>query len=321
MTPYEKRLDPEIAAVLQQMPPLFDADTDLLEIRRNAEQMVADTAEQIPPPNPAVVRKDRIVPGQDGASDVRVCVYQAAERNGSPVPAFLWIHGGGFFLGTMIDNEAFCEQVALETGALVVSVDYRLAPEHPFPAALEDCYAALKWLVSASVELHVDTRRIAVGGVSAGGNLAAATALMARDCGGPALCYQFLLVPALDDRHLTPSSREVTDLRVWNRSVSLKAWAAYLAGSDDVVSPYAAPARASDLSNLPPAYIYVEEQDLLRDEDIVYANRLMHAGVATELHIYPGTFHGSYAFAPTAAVSQRAVCEHLSTLKRVLNTH
>jgi acetyl esterase/lipase len=318
MTTFEKRLDPDIAVALQQMPPLFDPDADLLEIRRNAERMFAGMAEQIPTPNPTVTREDRAVPGSDGAPDVRVRIYQAAKRTSSPAPAFLWIHGGGFFLGRSVDNEAFCEQVVLETGAVVVSVDYRLTPECPFPAALEDCYAALKWLVSACAELHIDTERIAIGGVSAGGNLAATTALLARDRGGPALCFQFLLCPVLDDRHTTPSSHDVTDMRVWNRRVSLKAWAAYLASSEGKVSPYAAPARASNLSNLPPAYIYVEEQDLLRDEDIAYANRLMQAGVATELHIYPGTFHGSYAFAPMAAVSQRAVCEHLSILKRVL---
>lgn len=319
MAAYEERLDPQIAVALQQMPPLFSPDIALLEIRRNVEGMFAAMAAHVPPMNPAVGREDRTVPGLEGAPAVRVRVYQAVHRASNPAPALLWIHGGGFFLGRAVDDEEFCEQVVVEAGAVVVSVDYRLAPEHPFPSALDDCYAALKWLASAGAELHLDTNRIAVGGVSAGGNLAAAVALLARDRGGPSLCYQLLLVPVLDDRHTTPSSYEVSDERIWNRGVSLKAWAAYLAKSGGMVSTYAAPARAADLSGLPSAYVYVEAQDLLRDEDIAYANRLMQAGVATELHVYPGMFHGSYAFAPEAAVSQQAVREHVATLKRVLS--
>jgi acetyl esterase/lipase len=318
MTAYEDLLDPQVAMALQLMPPVFSPDADLLEIRRMVEQLFAAHSEQLPPPNPAVIREDYSVPASGDAPVVQVRVYQAASRTTRPVPVLLWIHGGGFFLGRGVDDETFCEQVVLDTGAMVVSVDYRLAPEHPFPAALEDCYAVLRWLNAAGDVHHVDRTRIAVGGVSAGGNLAAALALLARDRGGPALCYQFLLIPVLDDRHETPSSHEVTDARVWNRGVSLRAWAAYLAGSAGEVPPYAAPARASDLSHLPPAYVYVEAQDLLRDEDIIYAARLMQAGVVTELHVYPGTFHGSYAFAPQAAVSQRAGREHLTMLKRAL---
>ena len=318
MNAYEAQLNSQIVAALQQMPPLFRPDADLLEIRRDAAQMFAAHAEQIPLPNPAVLREDCCLPGPQDAPDVHVRLYRPADPPQQLMPALLWIHGGGFFLDRSVDNEAYCEQIVLEAGAVVVSVDYRLAPEHPFPAALEDCYAALQWLAAAA-ELRVDARRIAIGGVSAGGNLAAATALLARDRGGPALCLQFLLVPGLDDRHVTPSSREVTDARVWNRAVSIRAWTAYLAGSAGEVSPYAAPARAADLSGLPAAYVYVEAQDLLRDEDIAYANRLMQAGVATELHVYPGTFHGSYAFVPMAEVSQRALQEHLLILKRALN--
>lgn len=321
MSAYEDRLDPEVAMALQPMPPVFSPDTDLLEIRRAVEQLFAAHAEQLPPPNPAVIREDCSVPGSDDNPAVPVRIYQAAHRTSRAAPVLLWIHGGGFFLGRGVDDETFCEQVVLETGAMVVSVDYRLAPEHPFPAALEDCYAVLRWLNTAGDVYPVDPTRIAVGGVSAGGNLAAALALLARDRGGPALCYQFLLIPVLDDRHETPSSYEVTDARVWNRGVSLRAWAAYLANLTGEVPPYAAPARAADLSRLPPAYVYVEAQDLLRDEDIIYAARLMQAGVVTELHVYPGTFHGSYAFAPQAAVSQRAAHEHLTMLRRALSVN
>ncbi|MBZ0295647.1 MAG: alpha/beta hydrolase [Anaerolineae bacterium] len=322
MTSFEERLDPQIAAVLQQMPPLFSSNAELLEIRRNVDQMFMTMAEQMPTVNLPVLREDRVVPGPENAPDVRIRIYRPETPQASSSPVFLWIHGGGFFLGQSVDNEAFCEQVVMETGAQVFSVEYRLAPECPFPAALEDCYAVLQWIAGDGAhELHLDTTRIVIGGVSAGGNLAAATALLARDRGGPGLCYQFLLVPVLDDRHITPSSHEVSDFRVWNRGVSLKAWAAYLANSGTSISPYAAPAREADLSGLPPAYIYVEAQDLLRDEDIAYATRLMQAGIKTELHVYPGMFHGAYAFAPTADTSQRAVHEHLSTLKNILSAN
>lgn len=317
MASLESKLDPEVVASFQYMPAI-SADAELIEVREMVAKMMAAFADRVPPPNPAVAREDRTIPGPDGAPDVPLRIYQPAEQNDQSTPAFIWIHGGGFFLGTKGDSDVFCEQIVLETNAKVISVGYRLAPEHPFPAALDDCYATLQWLASAENPLQVDSKRIAVGGASAGACLAAGLALLARDRGGPALCYQFLLIPVTDDRHETLSSQEVTDPKVWNRARSLKAWAAYLAGSDGAVSPYAAPARAADLSGLPPAYVHVAEQDLLRDEGIAYANCLMQAGVPTELHVYPGTFHGSFGSAPMAAVSQRAAQEHLVILKRVL---
>jgi acetyl esterase/lipase len=317
MTRFEDRLDPEIAVALGFLPNMMPHDTDLVEIRAGVDALFGAMAAQLPPPDSRVRRTDRPIPGASGSPDVLIRVYQLAAPRAEPAPGFLWIHGGGFFLGSYQDDSLTCEQIVIETGAVVVTVDYRLAPEHAFPAAPEDCYAALQWLASTP-ELKIDPNRLAVGGASAGGCLAAAVALMARDRGGPKLCYQLLLIPVTDDRLNTTSSYEVIDQRVWNRNVAAKAWKAYLHGSSGETSPYAAPARASDLSNLPPAYVHVEEQDLLRDEGIAYANRLMQAGVPTELHVYPGTFHGSFLFAPMAEVSQRAAREHLATLKRVL---
>jgi acetyl esterase/lipase len=203
--------------------------------------------------------------------------------------------------------------------SVVVSVGYRLAPEHPFPAALEDCYAALTWLTAHAEELGVDPARIAVRGPSAGGTLAAAVALLARDRKVVKLAFQQILYSPLDDRQSTPSSYEITDPRMLNRDLLLTIWKDYL-GSDHQgeVSPYAAPARADDLSSLPPTYIMVGELDPLRDENIEYARRLMQAGVPTELHVYPGGFHGFESQIPTAAISQRATAEANEALKRAL---
>ena len=199
---------------------------------------------------------------------------------------------------------------------MVVSVEYRLAPEHPFPAGLEDCYAALVWTATEAKKLGIDPERIAIAGQSAGGGLAAATALLARDRGGPKLCFQLLEIPELDDRLDTPSMLAFTDTPLWNRPNAVWSWRHYL-GPDHrgEVSPYAAPARAENLAGLPPAYISTMEFDPLRDEGILYALRLLQAGVSVELHSYPGTFHGS-ALLPTAEVSRRNMEEVFGVLAR-----
>jgi acetyl esterase/lipase len=201
-----------------------------------------------------------------------------------------------------------------------VSVEYRLAPEHPFPAGVEDCYAALRWLADNAGALGADPGRLAVAGTSAGGGLAAAVALMARDRGGPALRLQVLSIPELDDRLQTPSMTTFIDTPLWNRPNAVLSWSFYLgreadAAPGDDVSPYAAPARATDLRGLPPAYVATAELDPLRDEGIAYASALMHAGVPVELHQFPGTFHGS-ALVSTASVSCRQQAELLDALRR-----
>jgi acetyl esterase len=198
-------------------------------------------------------------------------------------------------------------------------VEYRLAPEHPFPAGLHDCYSALVFLAGAADELGVDTERLALLGASAGGGLAAATALLARDLGGPPLCFQMLHIPELDDRLETPSMRTFVDSPLWTRPLAAVSWEAYLgagAHSGDV-SAYAAPARAADLSGLPPAYISTAENDPLRDEGILYALGLLQAGVSVELHQFPGTFHGS-ALVASAAITKRAQRESTVALRRAL---
>jgi acetyl esterase/lipase len=234
-------------------------------------------------------------------------------------PALYWIHGGGMVLGSVAMNDLDCARWAADFGCLVASVEYRLAPEHPFPAPMNDCYAGLSWLASGAAELGVDPARIAIGGASAGGGLAAGLALMARDRGGPSICFQLLVYPMLDHRNDQPSTHGITDPRVWNRDANRAGWDAYLAGADrGAVSPYASPAVAGDLAGLPPAYVNVGEFDLFLDEDVAYARALMSAGVPCELHVYPGAFHGSNSFVADSPLSQRWRADEDAALRAAL---
>ncbi|GIH68079.1 alpha/beta hydrolase [Sphaerimonospora thailandensis] len=307
--------DPEIQPWISMLPTL-DV-TDLAAARAFTAAMI----EQLPPFElPAgLTLERRTVPGPDGAPDVPILVFAPTEHNGER-PALVYGHGGGFVLGDAEGEKALPAQIAAEVGAVVISVDYRLAPEHPFPAPVEDYYAVLRWTAKNAAALGVDPARIAVGGVSAGAGLAAATALLARDRGGPELCFQLLDIPVLDDRLDTPSMREFTDTPLWNLPNAIHSWRHYLGPrqEDDPVSPYAAPARATDLSGLPPAYVSVCEFDPLRDEGIAYAQRLVQHGVPTELHLFPGTFHGSGGALPMAGVSQRMRAELIDATRRGL---
>jgi acetyl esterase/lipase len=306
--------DPELAPWIPMIPKL--EFTNIAELRNVDESMMAHLP-VYDPPVPLTIR-DMVVPGEP---DVPVRVYAPASQDG-PLPGLLYIHGGGFILGTvaMFDGEA--KRIAAEVGVVVVSVEYRLAPEDPFPAGLDDCFAALVWAAKSADELGIDPARLAVGGDSAGGGLAAATALLARDRGGPELCFQYLGIPELDDRLSTPSMQAYVDTPLWHRSAAEFSWDSYLGGpgvrGTDGVSPYAAPARMSDLSGLPPAFVNVCQFDPLRDEGIAYAQRLAQANVPTELVLYPGTFHGS-GMIVQAAVTQRIATDQLAALRRGLH--
>jgi acetyl esterase/lipase len=308
-------IDPELTAVLDLLPAIDLADP----VAARAAFEAALTAIRVEIPGiESLDITDVSVPGWEGDPEVGVRIYAPKTRTG-PVPGILQIHGGGFIIGSVEAEHAGTAMMALQTGAVVVSVEYRLAPEHPFPAGLHDCYAALSYLSQHVDELGVDPQRLALYGASAGGGLAAATALLARDLGGPPLCFQMLHIPELDDRLETPSMRAFTDSPLWNRPLAVQSWKAYLgpvAEADDV-SPYAAPARAADLSGLPPAYISTAEMDPLRDEGILYALRLLQAGVSVELHQFPGTFHGS-ALVVSAAISKRSQNESTTVLRRAL---
>jgi acetyl esterase/lipase len=211
-------------------------------------------------------------------------------------------------------------EYARELDAVVVSVEYRLAPEHPHPAPIEDVYAGLLWTAEHAKEIGGDPERIVIMGASAGGGLSAALALLTRDRGGPRPIGQLLLCPMLDDRNDTPSAHQMTGVGVWDRTSNETGWTALLGdrrGGPDV-SPYAAPARAEDLTGLPPAFLDVGSAETFRDEVVAYASRLWQSGGIAELHVWPGGFHGFDGFAPQAAVSQAARAAHVSWLRRLL---
>ena len=304
--------DPELAP-LAELIPLSDL-IDVPAARQWLDSLIASMNLGVDTDGVSV--DDREIEGAGGP--VRVRVY--APVGPPPVggrPALLNIHGGGFVMGSIDLEHGLAVQVARELGAVVVAVEYRLAPEHPFPAGLDDCYAALCWMHDAAATLGIDADRIGVGGQSAGGGLSAATALLARDRDGPPVCFQFLGIPELDHRLETVSMRTFVDTPMWHRTNAELSWQYYLGTDAQQVSPYASPAIATDLSGLPPAYVTTMEFDPLRDEGITYALRLLEAGVSVELHTFPGTFHGSAAVA-TAAVSRRAHQELLTALRRGL---
>ncbi len=306
--------DPELAefAAVTALP----APTDAVAAREMSEQYLSALGAEVDTSNLDV--DDQSIPGPDGAPDVVVRVYVPKSRSGA-VPAIVYIHGGGFFVGSIDSEHAGAAALARELGVVVVSVEYRLAPEHPFPAGVEDCYAALTWVHQQADELGVDTDRVALSGASAGGGLAAGLALLARDRNGPRICFQYLGIPELDDRLGTPSMCQFDDTPMWSRPAAEKSWEWYLGdahGRDDV-SPYAAPARATDLAGLPPAYVSTMEFDPLRDEGITYALRMLQAGVSVELHSFPGTFHGS-AIVTGATVTRREGAERLTVWRRAL---
>jgi acetyl esterase len=261
---------------------------------------------------------DRTVPGPGGAPDVAVRIYRPDAQT-APV-GILDVHAGGFMVGDLEASHRSSVAMARGVGAVVLAVDYRLAPENPFPAGLEDCYAALSWFSAHAAEQGVDPGRIAIHGGSAGGGLCAALALLARDRGEPSIAFQYLGMPELDDRLSTPSMTRFVDTPGFHRPGAALSWDAYLGEGyrgTDSVSPYAAPARATDLSGLPPAYVSAMEFDPLRDEDIAYALALLAAGVPVEFHLFPGAFHGSSMVA-AAEVSQREAAERIAVLRKAL---
>ncbi len=311
------RIDDEHRLVFDALPMTPRDWSDIPALRENTARMRA----QLPAPEmPAgVAVSDRFVPGPAGGPPLKLRCYRPDDLP-RPAAAVYWIHGGGTVLGEAGQNDPYCANIAAKLNVLVTSVEYRRAPEHPFPIPLEDCYAGFKWLATSGDEFAVDPARIAVGGVSAGGLLSAALSLLARDRGEFLPCLQLLNAPMLDDRGNTRSSYAVLDPRTWDRDSNLAGWNAYLqgnAGGDDV-SPYAAPARSTDLSGLPPAYVVVGDLDLLVDEDVAYARAMADAGVAVELHVYPGAYHGSAMTVPDARLSKRWIADELAVLAQVL---
>lgn len=290
-------VDPEVATALAALGMRLGelSDETLAGIR------AARAAQPLPALSDAVTRRDHALPARPAVS-VRVHREAAAEGR---LPCIYWMHGGGLILGTNVGDDLRFDRWCPRLRCMAASVEYGLAPEHRYPGPLEDCYQGLKWLHENAPALGIDASRIGIGGASAGAGLAAGLALLARDRGELPIAFQALIYPMIDDRQVTVSSQ--WNDPVWPPSANRYGWDSYLGDlKGDAVPFYAAAARAADVSGLPPTYISVGALDGFADEDIDYANRLRHAGVPVELHVYPGAPHGFDGLTPGTAVARRA---------------
>ncbi|MBC2873929.1 MULTISPECIES: alpha/beta hydrolase [Streptomyces] len=319
-------LDPELAAVLAS---LSDEAKEPVTPGNLAARQARDAAAR-PRPTVEDLRAGGLfevaelsVPGPPGGPDVTLVSARPSAAPAGPLPLLYYLHGGGLIAGNAWSVlPRVLRDWALPLGLAVASAEYRLAPGARYPEPLEDCYAGLAWAAGHADQLGVDPDRIIVGGKSAGGGLAAALALLARDRGGPRPLGQLLLCPMLDDRAATFSSRHLSVPGALDRTSDATSWRAYLGdrhGTADV-PPYAAPARATDLSGLPPAYVDVGSAEMFRDACVAYANALWQAGGQAELHVWPGAFHGFDTMAPKAALSRTARTARTDWLGRLLTS-
>jgi triacylglycerol lipase len=304
-------VDPELAPFLDMFPSMMLSRDNLDEVRNRVLPL--------PPIEESGVDLERIMaPGPEGAPEIMLHVYRprAAPR---PSPCIYHIHGGGYVVGKASDLEPVHRPLAASLGCAIVSVDYRLAPETPFPGPVEDCYAGLAWTFANATALGLDAARIGVMGESAGGGLAAALALLARDRGAYRLAFQHLIYPMIDDRTCTRDPHPFAGEFLWHAHNNRFGWTSLLghAPGGEGVSPYAAPARATDLAGLPPGFISTGALDLFLEEDIDYARRLLRAGVPVELHVYPGAFH-AFDMMEDATVAAQARRDSRAALARFL---
>jgi len=290
------RIEPGTVAQLDRL-----ARWDLSSIATIRTSYAAVGAPPVPPDS-RVQRIDAVIPGLDAHPDVSVRWYRPANAQG-PLPCLLWLHGGAYIMGALNENDDRLDRMVIELGCTVVSVDWRLAPEHPYPHGLHDAETVWHQLTKNPATYGIDAHRIAVGGASAGAGLAAALCLRLRETAAPQPTLQLLIYPMLDDRELTESIRASEDpghWGLWHLAANRMCWAAYLGAlTDGNIPPTAAPARATELTGLAPAFLAVGDVDAFLDENLDYAQRLAHAGVPTELHIYPGVIHGGFVARPT----------------------
>jgi len=311
-------LDPEIAAALAESPlGSMDFGTFTFEsMPLLREGMASMPAPELPPTT--TVSHEVVVPGATG-HDPSARVYSPPTA-ASGRPCVYWIHGGGYMFGSGLTVDARLNRWVEEFDCVAVSIEYRLAPEDPYPAPLDDCYAGLVWTATHGEELGIDPTRIVIAGASAGGGLAAGLAILARDRGEVAPCFQLLIYPMIDDSNTSASSL-IKGAPVWSREANDLGWRAYLgelSGRDDIPA-YAAPARVDSVAGLPPAWIGVGSLDVFRDEDITYASRMLAAGIPVELHVYPGAPHGFEMIVPDAAVSRACQRDMADALRTVLS--
>ncbi len=305
-------LDPQVARFLQaEAEASAEPTSSLAEQRRQAEQTALAQAGA---PEEVTSIEDRLLRGPAGALPIRIYVPVGAAQG--PFPVLVYFHSGGWVFGSIEAHDPVCRALANHARCLVVSVGYRLAPEHPFPAAPEDCYTATAWVAEHAHEINADSARIAVGGDSAGGNLAAVVALMARDRQGPALCYQVMIYGETD--YYEPGTASYATYREGyglTREEMIWFWDQYLARPEDRLHPYAAPLRAPDLSGLPPTLMITAEYDPVRDEAEHYAQRLQQAGVPVQLSRYPGMIHGFFRMFALFEQSHQALAEVSDALR------
>lgn len=313
-----ERIDPESLQALDLMlaltgPGGVGAIPDLTARRAKLVEMrVLAQAQQ--EPFPGEIENRTILSEQ-----IPVRIYRG-QTTAAGAPGLLFIHGGGMILGDLDHDDAVARKLTLELGAVTVSVDYRLAPEFPFPAGLEDCYATLRWMADNAADLGFDPQRLVIYGGSAGGALALATTLLARDRGFSGIRFVMAPYPMLDYRNETPSSYEVIDVGVWDRALNIEAWQHYLGPGikAEQISPYASLALTDDLAGLPPLFIDTGDIDLFRDEIITFVQRLAQAGVIVEFHMYPGSFHASEIIAPQAHLSDVIWAARIRALARAI---
>jgi acetyl esterase/lipase len=311
-------VDPELLPALDAFPALRWTQENYLATRAMVAEIFPQSSWS---DGPDVETTERYIPGPHEAPDVRVLIHKPTKAS-VPRPVLLHIHGGGYVIGLPEMTALHHRGVVRELDCIVVSVDYRLAPETPYPGPLEDCYAALKWVFEHGEKLGIDPNRIAISGESAGGGLAAALAVLARDRGEVPVIFQLLIFPMIDDRTVAGKDpHPYTGEFIWDAHNNHFGWSSYLGtepGGDDI-SNYAAAARTKDLTGLPPTYLSVGSLDLFLDENVAYAMRLTRAGVPTELHVYPGAFHG-YPVSAEADVTKFSAANALRALKRAFVT-
>ena len=315
-------LDPElkepIKTMMVQSPPM---SFDNIPASRTASKKMMASMKMRMPVISDVVSEDRRISSSKGSPDVTVRIYRPKKRSGL-LPALLWIHGGGYMFGDIDQEDPIGAQLALAGECVIASVEYRLAPENPYPAPLEDCYSALKWFADHAGELEVERSHIGIGGASAGGGLAAGLALLTRDRAEVGIIFQLLIYPMIDDCNIAPASDVLPETILWTRTANFIGWRSYLGCEPGIegIPGYAAASRATNLKGLAPAYIAVGDLDLFAQEDVEYARRLIAAGVPTELHVYSGGCHAFDGMVPGANISRRFNADMQRALRRALHS-
>lgn len=318
------RADPRLVPLLLfgRLGARLDAGRPMPDKRERSAALSRRARDLVMPPGPRCDERDLEVPVDGDSITVRIYRPHAdSQKSTRPVrPLHVFLHGGGWCVGTLHERDPRCREIAVGARCVVASVDYRLAPEHPFPTPLEDCYAALEWLVGHGDELGIDTSRVSIGGESAGGNLAASICLLARDRGGPAIAYQWLDVPATDLTLSSPSIESVPDGYLLDRSDMEAYIDCYLPDPALAADPAVSPLFAADHSGLPPAWIGACELDKLRDDARLYAEALRDAGVPMRFQVLPGLFHASFAFTRIVPTAKRYERDAIAALADALGT-